>query len=88
MNLKTKKYFFSVKGTNRVIKKTTTINEIKNWYAGELIFETKSLVGGSAYTFWEHFGDTHQKESDFKLNAFWCVSPFCIHGLWIYMTHL
>ena len=41
-----------IKGENRVIKKTTKIDEIKKWYKGEHIFETPSLFGGKAYSFY------------------------------------
>ncbi|MBR3249540.1 MAG: Ig-like domain-containing protein [Clostridia bacterium] len=42
----------NIKGTDRTVTKTTTIDEIKNWYAGEHIFETPSLYGGKAYSFY------------------------------------
>ena len=42
----------NIKGTDRTVTKTTTIEEIKQWYAGEHIFETPSLFGGSAFSFY------------------------------------
>ena len=42
----------NIKGTDRTVTKTTTIEEIKQWYAGEHIFETPSLFGGKAYSFY------------------------------------
>ncbi|MBR3249537.1 MAG: hypothetical protein IKF83_02430 [Clostridia bacterium] len=42
----------NIKGTDRTITKTTTIEEIKSWYTGEHIFETPSLYGGKAYSFY------------------------------------
>ena len=42
----------NIKGTDRTVTKTTTIDEIKGWYKEEHIFETPSLYGGKAYSFY------------------------------------
>ncbi len=41
-----------VDGTERIVRKDTTIDEIKSWYGGEAKVETDSLYGGKAYSFY------------------------------------